>query len=125
MGPAPLALCPETLFPLVDDCPHTEPLPHHARRHWPAAAHLLEWLLTHDITDWTALNLETLDALYEATVGYPTDEDWSEADPDDPEPTVDEAMMLANPWHLVLGEGGLPISYTRLPIVPVWTHPFY
>lgn len=122
--PDRLAQCPPTLFAGAATCPHVDPLPSPSRRHWPPEAHLLERLIDEGIPDWHAVDFPTLEALFDATQRYPTMEDLDDQldDPDDP---FSWAEIVTNPWHLVLGAGTLPIAPDHLPVVPIWTHPFY
>jgi len=112
---------PAGIFTLIDAWEITMPRPRCTSPRRSPTAQLLQFLLTNDIENWSAIDLSTLEALYEETLAYPTwDDSWD--DEDDLERPIDHAFN--NAWHVVCAGSSL-VPYQRLPIIPVLTHPFY
>lgn len=113
---------PATVFARTDTWTTIPPRPHRPTARWSPTARLLQFLLDHDINDWSAIDLATLEALYEETLAYPSMEDaWDDEDDADRD-WIDHAFH--NAWHVVCGGDAL-VPHQRLPVVPVLTHPFY
>ena len=113
----PCEFVPDTLLDIAAP-PSTWPLPIQSRRHWPDTAYLLERLLNEPDINVATLHFPTLQALYGATAEYIVQEDI-----DDEIELTDELIQdfNANPWTLVLDEGGLVVDVTRLPRIP-WVY---
>lgn len=112
---------PASLFAVVPSCATTWPRARQVTSRRSPTAQLLQTLLTQGIDDWSTIDLATLQALYDDTWAYPSDEEvWEVEDPHG----VSWDQALANPWHVVCSDPALP-PYAHLPVVAVSTHPFY